>query len=134
MSWGGSSFRIERIHAATPVANPKHTNNTGDTNKLTSHLACQTETKDRTHSGAAQSPAKLIGEALRSSAHKAWADRSEVTDEKWRVAEMLRCAPDSPQPVYRQRLETLRAAAYAAGREDALEFFDALQTQRLEWF
>jgi hypothetical protein len=83
---------------------------------------------------ATRAPAKLIGEALRSAAHKTWADRDEITDEKWRIAEMLRCAPDSPRSVFSQRLETLRAAAYAAGRDDALKFLDSLQQQRPEWF
>ncbi len=81
-----------------------------------------------------RAPAKLIGDALRSSAHKTWADRGEITNEKWRIAEMLRCSPDSSRSIFRERLETLRAAAYAAGHEDAMEFLNALQDQQPQWF
>jgi hypothetical protein len=81
-----------------------------------------------------RAPAKLIGDALRSAAHKTWAEHGEITNEKWRVAEMLRCAPDSPRSVFNQRLENLRAAAYAAGRNDALTFLDSLQQSRPDWF
>ena len=81
-----------------------------------------------------RTPARLVGYALRSTAHKKWAESGEITDEKWRIADMLRCSPDSARTVFRERLETLRAAAYSAGREDALAFLDALQEQRPEWF
>lgn len=81
-----------------------------------------------------RAPARLINDAPRSAAHKTWTDRGEITDEKWRIAEMLRCSPDTPRSVFRQRLETLRSAAYAAGRDDALSFLDSLQQQRPEWF
>ncbi|OBG55774.1 MULTISPECIES: hypothetical protein [unclassified Mycobacterium] len=81
-----------------------------------------------------RAPARLITDALRSSAHKTWAESGAITDEKWRIAEMLRCSPDSSRQIFRERLETLRAAAYAAGRDDALKFLDALQQERPEWF
>jgi hypothetical protein len=47
---------------------------------------------------------------------------------------MLRCSPDSSRRVFTDRLETLRSAAYSAGRLDVLEFFDAVLTQHSEWF
>ena len=81
-----------------------------------------------------RAPARLITDALRSSAHKIWADSGEITEEKWRIAEMLRCSPDSSRQIFRERLETLRAAAYAAGRDDALKFLDSLQQERPQWF
>jgi hypothetical protein len=81
-----------------------------------------------------RAPARLITDALRSSAHKTWADSGEITEQKWRIAEMLRCSPDSSRQIFRERLETLRAAAYAAGRDDALKFLDSLQQERPEWF
>lgn len=81
-----------------------------------------------------RAPSRLVGDALRNVAHKKWADTGEVTDEKWRIADMLRCSPDSARSVFRQRLETLRAAAYSTGHEDALAFLDALLEQRPDWF
>jgi hypothetical protein len=79
-------------------------------------------------------PSRLVSEALQSWVFKAWSETRKITDEKWRVAEMLRCSPDSSRTIFHNRLETLRGAAYSAGRHDALEFFDALAKQRPDWF
>ena len=79
-------------------------------------------------------PSRLVSQALRTKVFGLWQDSRTVTGEKWRVAEMLRCSPDSPRAVFRERLEALRAAAYSAGRHDALEFLDSLADQRADWF
>lgn len=79
-------------------------------------------------------PSRLIGQALQSPVFTTWAGTHAITGDKWRIAEMLRCSPDSSGPVFRDRLEALRSAAYSAGRLDALEFLDALATQRADWF
>lgn len=73
-----------------------------------------------------RAPSRLVGQALQSSVFAAWSESGAITDEKWRVAEMLRCSPDSSRAIFRDRLETLRGAAYSAGRLDALDFLDAL--------
>jgi hypothetical protein len=79
-------------------------------------------------------PSRLVSQALQSVVFTAWSDTGAITDEKWRVAEMLRCSPDSSRAVFRDRLETLRGSAYSAGRLDALKFFDALAKERADWF
>jgi len=79
-------------------------------------------------------PSRLVSQALQSTVFTAWSDRRTITDEKWRVAEMLRCSPDSSRGVFRDRLETLRSAAYSTGRLDSLEFLDALAKERADWF
>lgn len=79
-------------------------------------------------------PSRLVGQALQSSVFTTWSETGRITEEKWRAAEMLRCSPDSSRSVFRERLETLRTAAYSAGRLDALEFFDALAKERADWF
>lgn len=79
-------------------------------------------------------PSRLVSHALQSPAFIAWTQTGVITDEKWRVAEMLRCSPDSSRTVFRDRIETLRGAAYSTGRLDALRFLDALGTERLDWF
>jgi len=81
-----------------------------------------------------KTPARLINRAARSWAHKTWVDSGVVTSEKWRAAELLRCSPDSARTTFRDRLEELRSAAFAAGRLDALEFLDELSAQRSDWF
>ena len=79
-------------------------------------------------------PSRLVSQALQSSVFAMWAETRTITSEKWRVAEMLRCSPDSSHTVFRDRLETLRGAAYSAGRNDALEFLNALAAERADWF
>jgi hypothetical protein len=81
-----------------------------------------------------RTPSRLVSQALQSSVFAAWGEAGVITDEKWRVAELLRCSPDSSRAVFRDRLETLRGAAYSAGRHDALEFLDALAKERADWF
>lgn len=81
-----------------------------------------------------RAPSRLVSQALRGAVFGTWSDNGTITDEKWRVAEMLRCSPDSSLAVFRDRLETLRAAAYSAGRLDALKFLDALASERADWF
>jgi hypothetical protein len=81
-----------------------------------------------------RTPSRLVSQALQSPVFTAWRETGRVTKEKWRVAEMLRCSPDSSRTVFRDRLETLRGAAYSAGRHDALELLDALATERADWF
>jgi hypothetical protein len=81
-----------------------------------------------------RAPSRLVGEALRSPVFAMWRETGVMTEEKWRVAEVLRCSPDSSRTVFRDRLETLRGAAYSAGRNDALDFLDALAKERADWF
>jgi hypothetical protein len=47
---------------------------------------------------------------------------------------LLRCAPDAPRRVFRERLETLRAAARDAGRNELLEFLEYLENASLAGF
>ena len=75
-----------------------------------------------------------MGRALRSAAFRSWAEEGGITDQKWRVAEMLRCSPDNSAAVFHERLQNLRAAAHSLGRQEALEFFNQLGTERSEWF
>lgn len=79
-------------------------------------------------------PSRLVSHALQGPVFMAWSETRAITEHKWRVAEMLRCSPDSSRGVFRDRLETLRGAAYSAGRLDALEFLDALARERADWF
>ncbi len=53
---------------------------------------------------------------------------------KYEVADLLLCAPDSPTPIWRERLETLRSATTAAGRPNLVSFLDYLSTQHSDWF
>lgn len=77
---------------------------------------------------------RMLAEAEQASAFATWRDDRAIPTEKWRIAELLRCSPDSDTAVWRNRLATLRAAAHAADRRDLLEFLDTVATAHTEWF
>lgn len=77
---------------------------------------------------------RMLAEAEQASAFEAWRADGVVPPEKWRMAELLRCSPDSDGEIWRNRLETLRAAAYSADRKNLLKFLDAAATSHPEWF
>jgi hypothetical protein len=54
--------------------------------------------------------------------------------QKYEVADLLLCAPDSPTDVWRERLETYRSAAAAAGRPNLVQFLDYVRSTKPEWF
>jgi hypothetical protein len=81
-----------------------------------------------------RTPGRLVGEIARSPLFVRWVEERDLTQEKWRVAELLKCSPDSARTVWRERLEAFRSAAYSTGRNDVLEFLDMLATKNSDWF
>jgi hypothetical protein len=77
---------------------------------------------------------RMLAEFERSQAFQQWKTESALPTEKWRVADLLRCSPDSSQQIWVTRLESLRSAAYAAEKTDLLEFLNSLETSNPEWF
>lgn len=77
---------------------------------------------------------RLLSEATRSDVFIEWSETDTLATEKWRYADLLRCSPDSAPAVWKQRIETLRSAAYAAGREDFLKFLDQIVSDHADWF
>jgi hypothetical protein len=53
---------------------------------------------------------------------------------KFEVADLLLCSPDSPAPVWKERLETYRSAATESNRLDLVQFLDYLVRQHPSWF
>jgi hypothetical protein len=81
-----------------------------------------------------RSTTRLVTQILKSELYEEWRQSGELPTDKWKVALMLRCSPDSARAVYQERIETLRSAAYASGHTEILEFLDQLKAQRREWF
>jgi hypothetical protein len=77
---------------------------------------------------------RMIAEVEQAPVFAEWRAERAVPSEKWRMAELLRCSPDSDTDVWRNRLETLKAAAYAAGRKDLLAFLDTVASTHTDWF
>ena len=76
----------------------------------------------------------MLAEAEQVATFTEWCVDRIVPTEKWRMAEVLRCSPDSDTAVWRNRLDTLQAAAHAADRKDLLEFLDAVASTHRNWF
>jgi hypothetical protein len=77
---------------------------------------------------------RMLAEADRSDVFAAWSAEGTLPMEKWRMAEFLRCSPDSDTSIWRNRLETLRSAANAADHELLLKFLDAVAAAKPDWF
>lgn len=77
---------------------------------------------------------KFLTELERSDEYLAWLELKITPEEKWRVADLFRCSPDSDQDVWRSRLEVMKSAARSAGKEDVLDFLERLYNDHKDWF
>jgi hypothetical protein len=78
--------------------------------------------------------ARLLAEIERSDVYSIWLQDGSIPNEKWRVAELLRCSPDSEPQLWNDRLQVLRSAAYAAEETQILAFLENLMEMRSGWF
>jgi hypothetical protein len=78
--------------------------------------------------------ARMLADVERSAMFEKWSGEGELPSEKWQVAELLRCSPDSDWRIWRDRLEILRAGANGANRERLLRFLDELAVSHADWF
>jgi hypothetical protein len=77
---------------------------------------------------------RLLSELESSETFETWKRNPDVRIEKWKIADVLRCSPDSSRRIWSERLETLRSAAYAAQKGDVLRFLDSVSTRYPDWF
>jgi hypothetical protein len=77
---------------------------------------------------------RMLAEIERSRPFSLWKENGITPDEKWRMAEVLRCSPDSSWQTWVDRLESARAVAYAAENNAVLHFLDSVRATRPEWF
>ena len=77
---------------------------------------------------------RMLAEAEQAPVFAEWRVEQAAPIEKWKMAELLRCSPDSNVAVWRNRLATLRAAANAADRRDLLKFLDVVAATHTDWF
>lgn len=78
--------------------------------------------------------ARMLTEVERSEPFQAWLQSGATPNEKWRIAELLRCSPDSDWRIWADRLAMLRAAAHGAKRDRVLVFLDAVSAAHADWF
>jgi hypothetical protein len=77
---------------------------------------------------------RLLADVERSDLFQSWRRTGELSTEKWRFAELLKCSPDSDWRTWRNRLQSLRAAAKSAERLKTLEFLTSVAATHPDWF
>jgi hypothetical protein len=77
---------------------------------------------------------RMLAEAETSGVYDEWLSSGTVPNEKWRVAELLRCSPDSPPATWKARLESLRGVAYSAGHSELLDMLSRIRSTHPSWF
>lgn len=77
---------------------------------------------------------KILAEIENSGPYQLWKGTGTVPHDKWRVAEVLRCSPDSSPETWTDRLQSARAIAYSADRVPVLRFLDQVAHEHPEWF
>lgn len=65
---------------------------------------------------------RLLDAAESASVFRVWMETGNIETERWRLAELFRCLPDSSVEVWHLRLQTLRSAAHAGHRSSLLDF------------
>lgn len=61
-----------------------------------------------------------------SSEFEDWRSSKKINVEKWRMAELLQCTPDSPLETWQSRIEQTKVAAHNAGRDDVVTYLNEL--------
>lgn len=69
----------------------------------------------------------MLKRLLKSQEYKAWEADQSVTVERWRLANLFKCSPDSPVETWHSRLEQTGVAAHAEGRADVRAFLDQIR-------
>ena len=77
---------------------------------------------------------RMLAEIERSQPFAVWSATAAVPQEKWRMAEVLRCSPDSSPATWKDRLESARAVAYSANSNNILRFLTEVAEAHPDWF
>ncbi len=97
-------------------------------------LSALFETGERVPEPSRRPTSKMLAAIERSEGFASWVETGRLPEEKWRIADILRCSPDSSQATWRARLDSARAVAYSADKRDVLSFLDAIEAAHPEWF
>ena len=77
---------------------------------------------------------RAVAELLKKTLVRKFLDGVKPELDRAGIARLLRCAPDAPRRVWKERLETLRSAARDGNRDDVLAFLGYLEEEKSEWF
>jgi hypothetical protein len=77
---------------------------------------------------------RMLAEIERSQPFIIWSQTAALPQDKWRMAEVLRCSPDSSPHTWKDRLESARAVAYAGNNNTILRFLTEVAEAHPDWF
>ena len=69
----------------------------------------------------------MLKRVLKSDEYKAWRANPSAKLERWRLANIFKCSPDSPLDIWISRLEQTGAAAHAISSTDVRKFVDSIK-------
>ena len=78
--------------------------------------------------------ARMLADIERSQPFVLWRQTGALPEEKWRMADVLRCSPDSSPATWRARLDSAKAVAYSAEKQAVLRFLDEVADAYPDWF
>lgn len=83
----------------------------------------------RTNLGQSRSTAGhiMLKRVLRSEEYLAWKANHDFRPERWRLAHIFKCSPDSPLETWSSRLEQTGSAAYSEDRKDVRRFLTSIK-------
>ena len=77
---------------------------------------------------------RMLAEIERSDPFVLWTETGTIPQEKWRMADILRCSPDSSIETWSARLESARAVAHSAEKKNILRFLNEVAIVHPDWF
>jgi hypothetical protein len=77
---------------------------------------------------------RLLTQLKNSDVYVDWNKSKTIAPDKWKIAVVLRCSPDSATSVFNNRIEVLRSASKAAGDIEITEFLNQLFESKKDWF
>ena len=77
---------------------------------------------------------KLLTEIERNNIFVLWKEKNELPNEKWQMADILFCSPDSNKKIWLDHLESLKAVAYSSKNIDVLNFLNEICKIHPDWF
>jgi hypothetical protein len=77
---------------------------------------------------------RMMSEIERSDPFVLWKETRMVPQEKWQMADVLNCSPDSNSSIWTTRLESARGVAYNADKKSILQFLDDVASAHPDWF
>ena len=78
--------------------------------------------------------ARFLADLERSPEFQGWLNNKNIPEEKWRIADLFRCSPDSDTHIWNSRLEVMRSAAHTSGKHHILEFLEEIVKTHPGWF